>query len=95
MLRVWPSNFLYSVFYGTLLRVRHQGLNPYPKSLDPNSRSQLRLLDLAVHFTTGGGGAMEEDGEVRAVTQAAETAAEAEALRELLALMAQLAPGSS
>ena len=40
----------------------------------------------------GGGGAMEEDGEVRAVTQAAETAAEAEALRELLALMAQLAP---
>ena len=37
---------------------------------------------------------MEEDGEVRAVTQAAETAAEAEALRELLALMAQLAPGS-
>ena len=52
MLRVWSSNFFYSVFYGTILRVRHQGLYPYPKSLDPNSRSQLRLLDLAVHFTT-------------------------------------------
>ena len=52
MLRVWSSNFFYSVFYGTILRVRHQGLYPYPKSTNPNSRPQLRLLDLAVHFTT-------------------------------------------
>ena len=39
MLRVWPCNFFYSVSCGTIVRVRHQGLNPSSISVSRVARS--------------------------------------------------------
>ena len=38
MLRVWSFNFFYSVVYGTIVRVRHQGLNPSSSSFSRVAR---------------------------------------------------------
>ena len=39
MLRVWPCNFFYCVSCGTIVRVRHQGLNPSSISVSRVARS--------------------------------------------------------